>query len=74
MINEVEQDLVSLVRIAGQVEEITGLATGADKSEQEALIQKRKVEAEGPQINPSERADVVSGQDEVDDLLSSLGF
>ena len=73
LINEVEQDLVSLVRIAGQVEEITGLAAGADNTAQEALIQKRKTEAEGPQINPT-RADVVSGQDEVDDLLSSLGF
>lgn len=29
---------------------------------------------EGPQINPSARSDVVSSQDEVDDLLSSLGF
>jgi chemotaxis protein CheZ len=29
---------------------------------------------EGPQINPSARPDVVSSQDEVDDLLSSLGF
>jgi chemotaxis protein CheZ len=36
-------------------------------------MHKRKVEAEGPQIN-KERADVVSGQDDVDDLLSSLGF
>lgn len=74
LINEVEQDLVSLVRIAGQVEEITGLSPGADKETQDALIEKRKTEAEGPQINAATRSDVVSGQDEVDDLLSSLGF
>jgi chemotaxis protein CheZ len=37
------------------------------------VFNKRKVEAEGPQIN-KERIGVVSGQDEVDDLLSSLGF
>lgn len=74
LINEVEQDLVSLVRIAGQVEEITGLKTDADKDAQEVLKQKRKTEAEGPQINAATRTDVVSGQDEVDDLLSSLGF
>lgn len=74
LINEVEQDLVSLVRIAGQVEEITGLKSDADKESQEALKQKRKTEAEGPQINAGARTDVVSGQDEVDDLLSSLGF
>ncbi|SJL82395.1 protein phosphatase CheZ [Vibrio palustris] len=30
--------------------------------------------AEGPIMNPHERADAVSSQDEVDDLLSSLGF
>ncbi len=74
LINEVEQDLVSLVRIAGQVEEITGLKSDADKDEQEALREKRRTEAEGPQISPAARSDVVSGQDEVDDLLSSLGF
>nr|WP_136249935.1 protein phosphatase CheZ [Ningiella ruwaisensis] len=33
-----------------------------------------KVEAEGPIINAAERDDVVHGQDDVDDLLSSLGF
>jgi chemotaxis protein CheZ len=74
LINDVEQDLVSLVRIAGQVEEITGLTPGADKDTQTAVLEKRKTEAEGPQINAATRADVVSGQDEVDDLLSSLGF
>ncbi|MBY0420460.1 MAG: protein phosphatase CheZ, partial [Pararheinheimera sp.] len=31
-------------------------------------------EAEGPIIDAAERDDVVSGQDDVDDLLSSLGF
>lgn len=74
LINEVEQDLVSLVRIAGQVEEITGLKTDTDKDGQKALKEKRKTEAEGPQIHAATRTDVVSGQDEVDDLLSSLGF
>ncbi|MGO1273278.1 MAG: protein phosphatase CheZ, partial [Pseudomonas helleri] len=29
---------------------------------------------EGPQIHADKRSDVVSGQDDVDDLLSSLGF
>lgn len=74
LINEVEKDLVSLVRIAGQVEEITGLANDRETlALDQEVIQKRKTEAEGPQIN-KERADVVAGQDEVDDLLSSLGF
>lgn len=74
LINDVEKDLVSLVRIAGQVEEVTGLADEVERSEHdEAIMTKRKTEAEGPQIN-KDRVDVVSGQDEVDDLLSSLGF
>lgn len=74
LIKDVEKDLVSLVRIAGQVEEIAGLADNKETIEHDMeVMQKRKTEAEGPQIN-KERADVVSGQDEVDDLLSSLGF
>ncbi len=74
LIKDVEKDLVSLVRIAGQVEEIAGLADNKETIEHDMeIMQKRKTEAEGPQIN-KERADVVSGQDEVDDLLSSLGF
>jgi chemotaxis protein CheZ len=74
LINDVEKDLVQLVRMAGQVEEITGLAHPVeDEQDMEALIEKRKHEAEGPQINKA-RENVVSGQDEVDDLLSSLGF
>ena len=74
LINEVEKDLVQLVLMASQVEEITGLVKPEDTvHELEELIEKRKHEAEGPQINKA-RENVVSGQDEVDDLLSSLGF
>ncbi len=75
LINDVETDFVSLVRIAGQVEEITGLPLDADK-EGNAVGKKETaaVKAEGPQIHADVREDVVSGQDEVDDLLSSLGF
>ena len=74
LINDVEKDLVQLVRMASQVEEITGLAhPEEDEHEMEELIEKRKHEAEGPQIDKA-RENVVSGQDEVDDLLSSLGF
>ena len=74
LIGDVEKDLVQLVLLAGHVEEITGLASpNSDEKENEALIKKRKHEAEGPQIDKA-RENVVAEQDEVDDLLSSLGF
>jgi chemotaxis protein CheZ len=75
LIRDVEQDLVSLVRMAGQVEEITGLGNDKEIIEHDKEIYtKRKMEAEGPQVHAADRKDVVSSQDEVDDLLSSLGF
>ncbi len=72
LIRDVETNLVQLVRIAGQVEEITGLAGLADTETKATTIS--GIEAEGPQIHADKRDDVVSGQDDVDDLLSSLGF
>lgn len=69
LITDVESELVNLMRIAGQVEEVTGMA-----SEGKEKVQSPKTKAEGPQIHANIREDVVSGQDEVDDLLSSLGF
>lgn len=73
LVCDVEESLVQLVRIAGQVEEITGLVGTAD-NESEALKRAKTVQPEGPQIHAEKRDDVVSGQDDVDDLLSSLGF
>ncbi len=72
LIVDVERNLVDLVRIASQVEEITGLSVQADT--EAGAVKKPKIAAEGPQIHSAEREDVVCGQDEVDDLLSSLGF
>lgn len=73
LISDVERDLVNLVRIAGQVEEVTGLDHLADQNK-EAADPADKIKGEGPQIHADKREDVVSGQDDVDDLLSSLGF
>ncbi len=33
-----------------------------------------RMKAQGPQINEENNPDVISAQDDVDDLLSSLGF
>lgn len=73
LVQEVESSLVNLMRLAGQVEQITGVAQ--DKPAEEAEKPKENsVEAEGPIVNAEIREDVVSSQDDVDDLLSSLGF
>jgi chemotaxis protein CheZ len=69
LITDVEKELVNLMRIAGQVEEITGIS-GENKDKNAAS----STAAEGPQIHANKRDDVVNGQDDVDDLLSSLGF
>lgn len=69
LVSDVEKELVKLVRIAGQVEEVTGMTKGP-----QAAKPARDTQAEGPQMFAKQREDVVSGQDDVDDLLSSLGF
>ncbi|WP_165311933.1 protein phosphatase CheZ [Vibrio ziniensis] len=66
LVNEVEQRLVDILT-----------AFGKEQSEQQKQIvseKKASSQAEGPILNPHERADAVASQDEVDDLLSSLGF
>ncbi len=71
LISDVENELVNLMRMACQVEEVTGLASNKDA---ESVAAKVNSQGEGPQIHADKRDDVVSGQDDVDDLLSSLGF
>lgn len=72
LIRDVEGRLVTLVSMAGQVDQITGINHEFEKS--------TPVPDSGPDINPegpqtdSSADGVVSSQDDVDDLLSSLGF
>lgn len=78
LVQEVEVRLVELMRVAGQVEELTGIVRSAELSTESntesAEAASLDSSAEGPQVNAEKRKDVVSGQDDVDDLLSSLGF
>lgn len=74
LVQEVEMRLVDLMRVAGQVEHLTGILSSPEVERPKPAAGKADIVAEGPQINAKERADVVSGQDDVDDLLSSLGF
>ncbi|MCW8333062.1 protein phosphatase CheZ [Vibrio sp. SCSIO 43135] len=64
LVNEVEGRLVEILTVFGT------------NQTEEASDNKKKasVDPEGPILNPHERTDAVSSQDEVDDLLSSLGF
>jgi len=74
LINDVETNLVSLVRIAGQVEEVTGIITNPKVKDSSETGKGRDLKGEGPIMNADKREDVACSQDDVDDLLSSLGF
>ena len=66
LVQEVEAGLVSLISISGR-----------RRGEEKAAPADKPViggTLEGPQVPGRESASAVSGQDEVDDLLSSLGF
>jgi len=69
LVKEVEESLVNMLTMFGErdgSEQTKPLSPEADKAD--------GVKAEGPIIDAETRDDVVSGQDDVDDLLSSLGF
>ncbi|MGM0953428.1 MAG: protein phosphatase CheZ [Pseudomonadota bacterium] len=68
LVKEVEENLLSLVVMASHVDQLTGTVHEIEEKEESAE------KGVGPQIKADEREDVVSGQDGVDDLLSSLGF
>ncbi len=72
LVTNVESHLIGLMEMAAKVEKLSGIES-APSSSQEKDNNKNEVQAEGPQVNKSS-PDVVSNQDEVDDLLSSLGF
>ena len=71
LVKEIEQRLVQLMRMASQVERVTGIQ--APDAIGVGCVQADPLLGQGPQIN-SGAADVVANQDEVDYLLSSLGF
>ncbi|QYO70798.1 protein phosphatase CheZ [Vibrio cholerae] len=64
LVNEVEKRLVEILTVFG----------AAQKEQKADKATVASIEPEGPILNPHGRIDAVSSQDEVDDLLSSLGF
>lgn len=73
LVAEVETRLVDLVAMAGEVDRITGITHAEPGQNDTPQEDSKNVTPEGPQIDTS-LAGVVDGQDDVDDLLSSLGF
>lgn len=81
LLTQVEDQLVKLIRMAATVEQLSGVESSLSVKGDTAAAPKRaptaaaktEVKAEGPQINKTS-PDVAQNQDEVDDLLSSLGF
>ncbi len=72
LVTEVESQLVELMRVASEVEHIVGIETEDPKDTEKQVV--ADIVGEGPQHKAAQRDDVVNGQDDVDDLLSSLGF
>ena len=70
LVKDVEENLVSLIKMAAEVESLTGI----DKAPSQTKIIVAEEYFEGPIINKEGREDVAKNQDDVDDLLSSLGF
>jgi chemotaxis protein CheZ len=68
LVEEVEGNLVEIIRITGERQ------PAQEEKEATADNKQKDIDAEGPHIPGVGKGDVVSGQDEVDDLLSSLGF
>lgn len=66
LVQEVEDKLVGLIRISGQER----LQKPADSEAAQAAMMRGL----GPQVPGTASVDTVSGQDDVDELLSSLGF
>lgn len=68
LVKEVEDSLVHMLTVFGGSEVTKNVKASVKKAD------KDEIKAEGPIIDAESRDDVVSGQDDVDDLLSSLGF
>ncbi|MFA3789661.1 protein phosphatase CheZ [Aliiglaciecola sp. SL4] len=73
LVKEVEDSLVHMLTVFG-ASETSALIAKADETSHKSKAETDVVKAEGPIIDAESRNDVVTSQDDVDDLLSSLGF
>lgn len=67
IVTQLEADLINLMKMASNVDSITGIQHNIQTPEENYEL------GQGPKINAEEQG-AVSNQDDVDDLLTSLGF
>ncbi len=72
LVEDLEKSLVELIRISGQ--NLIPPGHEGDGRKEQQRKEEDKIAAAGPVVPGVDKDDRVSGQDEVDDLLSSLGF
>jgi chemotaxis protein CheZ len=65
LVREVEDSLINMLTAFGVTE---------SEQKEKATLKTGENLVEGPIVNTEDRDDVVADQDDVDDLLSSLGF
>jgi len=68
LVQDIESRLIVILTVCSGDYELKPKAEEIEKEK------KRDITAEGPVVNAEGRSDVMNGQDDVDDLLSSLGF
>lgn len=73
LVSDVERSLVRLVKLASDVEMVAGVSNPVLSKPGPVAARDDGLRAEGPLLQNT-RSVVVSGQDDVDELLSSLGF
>ena len=73
LVTDIEHELVDLMEVAARVNRLGAIPAPAD-TPQKPKQTPGEVKAEGPQMAGKNTTEVASNQDEVDDLLSSLGF
>ncbi|GGO85034.1 protein phosphatase CheZ [Marinobacterium nitratireducens] len=71
LLTQVESQLVDLMEMAAKVDRLNNVRVEEPRS---VAAPADPARAEGPQVRPADGAAVARNQDDVDDLLSSLGF
>lgn len=72
LVTDIEDELVGMMELASRVSLVGGIEMAPAPQTEES--DSGEVKAEGPQMAGASKADVATSQDDVDDLLSSLGF